>query len=111
MNKYNEELKKIAGDISEFFKLLINNDYSFVICKAAGNQNEVNGGYRYFKKDEEDHSKYPYLYYRYEDYKKYLKGDKTNEEYFAFYKDKQKEIEKRLESRECGCKIRYSGGY
>ena len=97
-DKYNEELKKIAGDISEFFKLLINNDYSFVICKAAGNQNEVNGGYRYFKKDEEDHSKYPYLYYRYEDYKKYLKGDKTNEEYFAFYKDKQKEIEKRLES-------------
>lgn len=48
-----------------------------MICKAAGNQNEVNGGYRYFKKDEEDHSKYPYLYYRYEDYKKYLKGDKN----------------------------------
>lgn len=95
---YNEALKIIAEKISIFLKQLIKDNYSFIICKSTGNQNEVHGEYQYFKKDEEDNSKYPYLYYRYEDFEKYLNGNKTDEEYFAFYKNKKKEIKKRLES-------------
>lgn len=63
---YNEALKIIAEKISIFLKQLIKDNYSFIICKSTGNQNEVHGEYQYFKKDEEDNSKYPYLYYRYE---------------------------------------------
>ena len=71
---YNEALKIIAEKISIFLKQLIKDNYSFIICKSTGNQNEVHGEYQYFKKDEEDNSKYPYLYYRYEDFEKYLNG-------------------------------------
>lgn len=90
------ELNNLASGIENFLQRLIDQDYQFVICKAAGNQNEVGGDYQYFRKDENDDD-YPYEYYSYSDYLKYLSG-KSGYEYFAEYKDEKTAIERRLES-------------
>lgn len=90
-------LNNLSSGIEDFLRTLIDKDYQFLICKSAGNQNEIgeNLKYQYFRKDESD-TEYPYEYYRYEDYLKYLKGEKGYE-YFEKYKDKKEEIESRLE--------------
>lgn len=94
-----EQLKIIAEGIEKLLKNLIDRGYSFVICKAAGNQNEIGGRcqYRYFKKDSDD-EKIINSYYSYKDYLEFLEGDKTNEAEFARYKNREKEIESRLDS-------------
>lgn len=92
-----EVLNLMSQEIEKCLKMLIERDYQFVICKAAGNQNEVGGGYQYFKKDTDDENT-PWAYYSYKDYTEYLNGDKTNEAMFSRYKDRRKEIEGRLES-------------
>ncbi len=48
------------------------------------------GDYQYFMKDEEDNSKYRYLYYRYEDFEKYFNGNKTDEEVLLAFFTKTK---------------------
>lgn len=94
-----EVLKIMSSDIQKTLRSLIEHEYPFVICKAAGNQNEVNGDdkYKYFRKDEGDNNT-EWSYYSYTEYKKYLAGDTTNEKQFARYKNRKKEIEGRLES-------------
>lgn len=92
-----EVLNLMSQEIEKCLKMLIERDYQFVICKAAGNQNEVGGDYQYFKKDTDDENT-PWAYYSYKDYTEYLNGDKTNESMFSRYKDRRKEIEGRLES-------------
>lgn len=89
-------LKGYADELGKFLHSLIDLDYEFVICKSAGNQNEVGGDYQYFKKDFDDTST-PYDYYSYSDYLKYLKGE-SGYEYFERYKDRQEEIKSKLES-------------
>lgn len=89
-------LKEYGDEIGKFLRSLIDLDYEFVICKSAGNQNEVGGGYQYFKKDSDD-TNTPYEYYSYSDYLSYLKGEKGYE-HFARYKDRQEEIKRRTES-------------
>lgn len=95
-----ENIKRWSAELGNFIKLMLNNNYNFVICKSAGNQNEVGGGYKYFRKDEDDNEN-PYMYYSYSDYEKYLNGEELGEDLkkaFSRYKDRQKEIENRLES-------------
>lgn len=92
-----EYITSTASEIEQFLKLLIDQNYQFVICKSAGNQNEVGGGYQYFRKDEDDENT-EYSYYSYGDYLEYLNGDKTNENQFSRYKDRKDEIKKRLDS-------------
>lgn len=92
-----EVLKLMSQEIEKFLKTLVEKGYPFVICKAAGNQNEVGGSYQYFKKDAGDENT-PWSYYSYKDYKEYLNGDKTNEAMFSRYKNRKKEIQGRLES-------------
>lgn len=88
--------KSYANELGNFLQILIDSDYEFVICKSAGNQNETGGGYKYFKKDEDD-TNTPYDYYKYSDYLKYLNGE-DGYEYFERYKDRKEEISARLES-------------
>lgn len=89
-------LKEYADEIGKFLHSLIDLNYEFVICKSAGNQNEVGGGYQYFKKDSDD-TNTPYEYYSYSDYLSYLKGE-AGYEHFDRYKDRQEEIKSRTES-------------
>jgi len=91
-----KEITELAAGIEEVLQLLIDKGYQFVICKSAGNQNEVGGSYRYFRKDSDD-TEYQYDYYNYGDYLKYLNGE-SGYEYFDRYKDKKDEIENRVES-------------
>lgn len=92
-----KKLQNMSLDIQKTLKSLIEHDYQFVICKSAGNQNEVNGDYKYFRKDEGDNNT-EWSYYSYTEYEKYLDGDKANEKQFEGYKNRKKEIEGRLES-------------
>ncbi len=101
------ELNNLASGIENLLQQLIDRDYQFVICKSAGNQNEVGGGYQYFRKDENDDD-YPYEYYSYSDYLKYLSGE-SGYEYFAEYKDKRTAIERRLESGNVDAKYDFLG--
>lgn len=101
------ELHNLAFGIENLLQQLIDRDYQFVICKSAGNQNEVGGGYQYFRKDENDDD-YPYEYYSYSDYLKYLSGE-SGYEYFAEYKDKRTAIERRLESGNVDTKYDFLG--
>ena len=105
-----EQINSIASQIEKFLKVLIDKDYRFVICKAAGNQNEVNGSdkYKYFRKDADDENT-QYAYYSYEKYKEYLAGDKKNEQKFLRYKNRKKEIESRLESGNVDAKYDFLG--
>lgn len=101
------ELNNLASGIENLLQQLIDRDYQFVICKSAGNQNEVGGGYQYFRKDE-NVDDYPYEYYSYSDYLKYLSGE-SGYEYFAEYKDKRTAIERRLESGNVDAKYDFLG--
>ncbi len=101
------ELNNIASGIENLLQQLIDRDYQFVICKSAGNQNEVGGDYQYFRKDENDDD-YPYEYYSYSDYLKYLNGEKGYE-CFAKYKDEKDAIENRLESGNVDAKYDFLG--
>lgn len=85
-----------SNEIAEYLQILIDSDYEFVICKSAGNQNEVGGGYRYFRKDSDD-TNTPYDYYSYSDYVAFLNGEEGYE-YLEIYRDRQEEIEAKLES-------------
>ena len=85
-----------SNEIAEYLQILIDSDYEFVICKSAGNQNEVDGGYQYFRKDSDD-TNTPYDYYSYSDYVAFLNGEKGYE-HLERYKDRQDEIKDRLES-------------
>ena len=91
-------LEIVSQEIEKILKILIEEGYQFVICKSSGNQNEVGGGYQYFKKDADDEADPSCSYYFYKDYEKYLNGDKTNEAMFSRYKNRKKEIQGRLES-------------
>lgn len=97
-----------AESIGEFLKLLIDKEYQFVICKSSGNQNEVGGGYLYFRKDADDENT-NYSYYSYKDYLDYLDGDKTKEVQFLRYKDRKKEIKGRLDSGNVDAKYDFLG--
>lgn len=101
------ELNNLASGIETLLQQLIDRDYQFVICKSAGNQNEVGGGYQYFKKNENDED-YPYEYYSYSDYLKYLSGE-SGYEYFADYKDEKDAIKHRLESGNVDAKYDFLG--
>lgn len=69
-----------SEDLEQFLKLVIEHGYdNFLICNSAGNQNDTNGYYFYFKKDEQD--TFPYEYYSYLDYINYLNGEKCNYDY------------------------------
>lgn len=92
-----EEINRYAHEVETCLKKLIDMGYSFVICKSAGNLNKVGGKEQFFKKDSDDETT-PYSYYSYGDYEDYINGDKTNEKFFSRYKDREKEIEGRLES-------------
>ena len=92
-----EVLNLISQEIEKFLRILIGENYQFIICKSSGNQNESNGNYQYFKKDSDDEST-AWSYYSYSDYIEFLNGDESNEAVFARYKDRRREIEARLES-------------
>ena len=91
------DLNNLSSGIEDFLRTLIDKDYQFLICKSAGNQNEIgeNPKYQYFRKDISD-TDYEWEYYRYEDYLKYLEGGEEDED-FEQYKNKKTEIESRLE--------------
>lgn len=91
------DLNNLSSGIEDFLRTLIDRDYQFLICKSAGNQNEIgeNPKYQYFRKDISD-TDYEWEYYRYEDYLKYLEGGEEDED-FEQYKNKKTEIESRLE--------------
>lgn len=92
------ELKEWTDELGEFLQILLNRGNKFVICTAAGNQNEVGGGYKYFLKDTED--SYVYEYLSYSDFLKYLEGEgnEDDEKTFSRYKNREQEIEECLVS-------------
>ena len=106
-------LKEITRQIEKFLKVLIERNYSFVICKAAGNQNKLkkNSAYWYFRKDDDDTTEIPggSVYYSYKDYLEYYYGNTDGKEYFERYKDRRKEIEKRLEGGNVNAKYELLG--
>ena len=69
-----KELKDFSDSISDFFELLIDKKYQFVICASAGNQNS-GGDEKYYLKDEYNEDEY--AYYSKEDYEKYQKKDEN----------------------------------
>lgn len=92
-----EALKEMSGELGKYLKILIDKKYSFVICGAAGNQNESGDNqYRYFKKDDDD-NRNEWTYYSYQDYIEYLDG-KIDDPIFEYYRNRKIEIESRLES-------------
>jgi len=91
-----EELTALSGGIENLLKRLIDDGHQFVICKSAGNQNEVGGGYRYFRKDNDD-DEYSYEYYAYSDYLRYLNGEEGLDK-FERYKNEKEAVESRLDS-------------
>ena len=92
-----EMLDNMAKEFERELKQLIDEGYPFVICKAAGNQNEVGGDYQYFRKDSDDETTKA-SYYFYKDYQEYKNGNKEQKEHFDRYKKREKEIKSRLES-------------
>ena len=77
------DLNNLSSGIEDFLRTLIDKDYQFLICKSAGNQNEIgeNPKYQYFRKDISD-TDYEWEYYRYEDYLKYLEGGEEDEDVY-----------------------------
>lgn len=75
-----ERLTEYSQELGAFLEKLLEDDYNFVICTAAGNQNDVgnNTKYLYFHKDPDD-AIYSWQYYRYSDYLTYMEGDPDNE--------------------------------
>lgn len=90
-------LEHFSNALGDFLGELIDKNYQFVICKAAGNQNEVNNEhYSYFKKDKDDTESF-FDYYSFEDFQKYLNGEKGYD-FFSRYENRKNEIQKQLES-------------
>lgn len=99
-----EVLNIINDSFCDFLERMIDEKYQFVICKSAGNQNEVNNSafwgnkkYQYFRKDAED-TTYPYDFINYKDYLDYLESGKDPNGYYERYKDKKNDIKKILTS-------------
>jgi len=95
-----KELDAFQKEASVFLEKLIDNDYQFVICKSAGNQNSV-GDCIYFLKDSYDDDE-EYMYYTYDTYEKYKDGSLEDEEdadeirdYFDRHK---KDLKKKMDS-------------
>lgn len=111
--KAEEVLKEISESIEKFLKLLIERNYSFVICKSAGNQNKLkkDSKYWYFRKDDDDTTEIAgsYAYYSYNDYLNYCHGKTKGKEYFKRYKNRKKEIKKRLEGGNVDAKYDFLG--
>lgn len=87
-----KELKNFSDSISDFLEILIDKNYTFVLCIAAGNQNDRYLGDKYYLKDEYDENEY--AYYSEKDYKKYLE---QNEDLKESTKEERKMIKKRNE--------------
>lgn len=83
-----DALDEVSTSISDFLQVLIDNEYQFVICKAAGNQNEVGGGYKYYLKDSFDEET-ELMYYSHDDYKQFQAGkaDDDCKQYFEHHKN------------------------
>lgn len=65
-----EKLREYSAELSRVLRALIDRNYQFVICKCAGNQNDPNGGYPYYLKDQYNpETEIPY--YSSSDYKAY----------------------------------------
>ena len=81
-------LNEVSTSIGDFLQILIDKEYQFVICKAAGNQNEVGGDYKYYLKDSFDEET-ELMYYSYDDYKNFKEGkaDDDCKQYFERHKD------------------------
>lgn len=81
-------LDEVSASIADFLQVLIDKEYQFVICKSAGNQNEVGGGYKYYLKDSFDEET-ELMYYSYDDYKAFKEGkaDDDCKQYFERHKD------------------------
>ena len=81
-------LDEVSASIADFLQVLIDKEYQFVICKSAGNQNEVGGGYKYYLKDSFDEET-ELMYYSYDDYKAFKEGktDDDCRQYFERHKD------------------------
>lgn len=90
------ELEKFSSEISDFLQILIDLNYEFVICKAAGNQNETGGPYKYFERDSDDKNT-PYDYYSYSDLIACINGEEGFE-HLERYKNRIEEINARVES-------------
>lgn len=85
-------LDKVSTSIADFLQVLIDKDFQFVICKSAGNQNEVGGDYKYYLKDSYDENK-EFMYYSKDDYDNYRKG-KADEECKQYFDRHKKDLKK-----------------
>lgn len=97
------DLNLINTSISNLLERLIDQGKQFVVCVAAGNQNEENNSsfwgnnkYQYFLKDPDD-TNYPYDYIRYSDYLNYLEsGEEDDNSIYERYRNQKSTIKKRL---------------
>lgn len=92
-------LDKVSTSIADFLQVLIDKDFQFVICKSAGNQNEVGGDYKYYLKDSYDENK-EFMYYSKDDYDNYRKG-KADEECKQYFDRHKKDLKKRISDGGC----------
>ena len=84
-------LEEMSDSMSKFLEILIDKKYEFVICVAAGNQNDKKGDYKYYLRDKESFidEENECMYYSSGDYEEFLKGkaDKECREYFERHKN------------------------
>ena len=94
-------LDEVSTSISNYLQVLVDQGYSFVICKSAGNQNKIGGGeeYKYYLKDSYNDNK-EYMYYSHDDYIDFLNGiaDEDCSDYFRRHK---KDLSRRLSNGGC----------
>lgn len=78
---YQDFFTEFSRELGTFLDILLKEDYNFVICEAAGNQNDVenNTAYYYFRKDPDD-TMVSWQYYRYSDYLKYMNGEELSDD-------------------------------
>ena len=91
-----DEIREMGDGISALLTVLLNQGDEFVITKSAGNQNDPNGNYKYFRKDDGDTGT-DFTYYSYSAYQKHISG-KEKQNCFIRYENRQSEIEGRLEA-------------
>lgn len=92
-------LDEVSTSIADFLQVLIDKDYQFVICKSAGNQNEVGGDYKYYLKDSYDENE-EFMYYSKADYDNYRNG-KADEECKQYFDRHKKDLKKRISDGGC----------
>ena len=94
-------IDEMSNSMEKFLKILIDRDYQFVICKSAGNQNEVGGidKYRYYLKDTFDEEN-EYMYYSEKDYQKFLDG-KADDECKAYFERHKEDMNIRVSDGGC----------